>query len=131
MQKVVVTPKSLPDPKGRWSPAILCTGATKTLFISGVSSRDASGEVVGEGNLEAQTRQVCENLKAIVEAAGATLADIVSITTYVVDVEQMTTVHRVRASYFSKDPPASSMVQVSRLVDRRCLIEISAIAAFG
>jgi enamine deaminase RidA (YjgF/YER057c/UK114 family) len=130
MQKQVITPKSLPDPKAMWSPGILCRGPGNTLFISGVSSRDASGNLVAEGDLEGQTHQVCENLKSIVEAAGATLADVVSMTTYVVDVEQVATIHRVRRAYFPKDPPASAMVQVPRLVDRRCLIEISAIAAF-
>jgi enamine deaminase RidA (YjgF/YER057c/UK114 family) len=101
------------------------------LYVSGVTSRDSSGAVVGPGDYEAQTRQVCENLKAVVEAAGGTLADIVSVTVFVVDIEQFETIHRVRRSYFSEDPPASTMVQVSRFVDKNCLIQINAIAALG
>lgn len=131
MEKKIVVPKALPAPFGVWSPAILCEGAKKTLFISGLTSRDPANAVVGEGDYEAQTRQVCENLKATVEAAGGTLADIVAVTVFVLDIEKFEIIHRVRRSYFPKDPPVSTMVQVSRLVDKRCLIEINAIACFG
>jgi enamine deaminase RidA (YjgF/YER057c/UK114 family) len=126
--KRVISPKTLPDPQGRWSPGILCEGAQRTLYVSGVTSRNPSGDVVGDSDYEAQTTQVCENLKAIVEAAGGTLADVVSMTVFVVDIEQSDAIHRVRRSYFPKDPPASTMVEISRLVDKRCLVSFNAIA---
>ena len=131
MPKRVISPKTLPDPQGRWSPAILCEGAQRTLYVSGVTSRDSSGEVVGQGDYEVQTTQICENLKAIVEAAGGTLADIASMTVFVVDIEQSDAIHRVRRSYFPKDPPASTMVQVVRLVDKKCLVAFNAIAVLA
>ena len=87
--------------------------------------------MVGQGDYEVQTTQVCENLKAIVEDAGGTLADIASMTVFVVDIEQSDAIHRVRRSYFPKDPPASTMVQVVRLVDKRCLVAFNAIAVLG
>lgn len=131
MSKHIVSPSALPKPFGVWSPAILCSDARRTLYISGLTSRDSSGAVVGEGNYAAQTRQICENLKATVEAAGGSLSDIVSVTVFVVDIEQFDVIHRVRREYFPKEPPASTMVQVSRLVEKKCLIEINAIAVIG
>ena len=128
MAKQVIVPSALPKPFGVWSPAILCSGSRRTLYISGLTSRDASGAVVGEGDYAAQTRQICENLKATVEAAGGSLSDLVSVTVFVVDIEQFDAIHRVRREYFPKEPPASTMVQVSRLVEKKCLIEINAIA---
>jgi 2-iminobutanoate/2-iminopropanoate deaminase len=131
MSKQIIAPSALPKPFGVWSPAILCSDVRRTLYISGLTSRDSSGAVVGEGDYTAQTRQICENLKATVEAAGGSLSDIVSVTVFVIDIEQFDAIHRVRREYFPKDPPASTMVQVSRLVDKKCLIEINAIAAIG
>lgn len=128
MPKHVIVPKLLPTPFGVWSPAILCEGASKTLFVSGLTARDATGAIVGEGDYALQTRQVCENLKAAVEAAGGTLSDIVSVTVFTIDIEQFDVIHRIRREYFPQEPPASTMVQVTRLVDKRCLIEINAIA---
>lgn len=127
-KRSVVSPKSLPTPFGVWSPAILSEGGRRTLFISGLTARDPSGAVVGEGDYRAQTKQVCENLKAAVEAVGGTLRDIVTVTVYACDVEQFAAIHEARRPYFPEEPPASTMIQISRLVDKRCLIEISAIA---
>jgi len=83
---------------------------------------------VGEGDIAAQTRQVCQNLDATLRAAGGTLADVVSVCVYALDVEQFDAIHRARRAFFPTEPPASTMVEVSRLVDPRCLIEISATA---
>lgn len=126
--RTVISPKALPTPFGVWSPAILSEGGRRTLFISGLTARDPAGAVVGEGDYRAQTRQVCENLKAAVEAVDGSLKDIVSVTVYACDVEQFAAIHEVRREYFPSQPPASTMVQISRLVDKRCLIEINAIA---
>lgn len=123
-----IKPAALPAAFGVWSPAILSQGSRRTLYISGLTARNAEGAVVGVGDYEIQTRQVCENLKATVEAAGGTLDDIVSVTVYVCDVAHFDVIHKVRREYFPKDPPASAMVEVVRLVGAECLIEISAIA---
>lgn len=126
-RKIPVRPATLATPRGQWTPAMGCE-AGRLLFISGMTARDASGEVVGVGDYRAQTRQVCENLKAAVEAAGGTLDDIMQVIVYTLDVGAFAAIHEVRREYFPKDPPASTMVQVSALVDPRLLIEISAIA---
>ena len=127
VQREVIAPNTLPTPFGVWSPAVL-SGPGRLLFLSGLTARRPDGTVIGEGDISAQTEQVCENMGAACLAAGGSLADIASVTVYVCDIASFASVHAVRARYFPTDPPASAMVEVSRLVDPRCLIEISAIA---
>ncbi len=126
-RKTVVSPPDDARPGGHWSPAISMP-AGRMVFISGMTARAADGTVVGEGDIGAQTRRVCERLQAAVEEAGGTLDDIAQVIVYVMDVSDFDTIHAVRREFFTGDPPASTMVQVARLVDSRCLIEISAIA---
>ena len=129
--KKVVHPKQLAKPSGVFSPAILVTQPGKLLFISGLTSRDESGKVVHQGDIRGQTRLICENLKATVEAAGGTLGDLVSVTVFVRDITQFDAIHEVRRQYFAAEPPASTMVQVSEFVHTDMLIEINAIAALA
>jgi 2-iminobutanoate/2-iminopropanoate deaminase len=126
-KKTPIAPPTMAKPAGVWSPAIVSEPG-RLLFISGMTARDGSGKIVGEGDYRAQTRQVCENLKTAVEAADGTLADIVQVNVFVLDIEQFDAIHAVRREYFPTEPPASTMVQVQRLVDKRMLIEINAIA---
>jgi len=116
----------LPKPFGVWSPSIIAENTGRTLYISGLTSRDADNNVVGEGDVEEQTRQICRNIKALVEAAGATLEDVATVTVFATDVTQFDAIHRARKEFWPGQAPASTMVQVSRLVEERCLIEINA-----
>ena len=84
--------------------------------------------MVGKGDLKAQTRQVFENLKAALAASGATLDDVVKITIFMTDASQVQTVREVRDTYFTKQPPASTAVEVARLVRPELMIEIEAVA---
>ena len=86
------------------------------------------GEVVGKGDIRAQTRQCIENLKAVLKAGGATLEHVVKVTVFVTDMEHLSAVHEVRAEYFKEKYPASTLVEVSRLTNQDCMIEIEAIA---
>lgn len=109
---------------------VAATGGT-TVYISGQVAVDASGATVGAGDLEAQTRQVMENLKVALAAAGATFDDVVKITTYVVGYEpsMRPVIAGVRGAYLSGDnPPASTLVGVQALAAPEWLIEIEAIA---
>ncbi len=76
----------------------------------------------------AQTRQVCENLKAAVEAAGGTLDDICRVDVYVRNMEHFDQIHAVRREYFSEPLPASTMVEVTKMTTPDALVEINAIA---
>ena len=127
--KKVVQPGNVAKPAGVWSPAIVVTQPGKLVFLSGFTARNDKGEVVHPGDMREQTRLVCENLKATVEAAGGSLKDIVSVTVFVTDIEQFDTIHEVRRQYFPTEPPSSTMVEVTRLVHKDMLIEINAVAA--
>lgn len=127
--KTVVRPEKVAQPAGVWSPAIVVTQPGKLVFLSGFTARDKSGAVVHKGDIGGQTRVVCENLKATVEAAGGTMKDIVSVTVFVRDINQFDAIHAVRREYFPSEPPASTMVEVTALVHQDMLIEINAVAA--
>ena len=99
----------------------------RTIFVSGQLARDRHGNVVGKGDMRAQLRQVGENIKAALAAAGATLNDIVKATTYVTDIEEFFRHVDVRMEYFGA-LPASTTVEVRRLAQPDLLVEIEVIA---
>ena len=100
----------------------------RTVYIAGQVAFDRSGNVVGAGDFKAQTRQVLENLKAALAAAGATFDNVVKVNTYVTDMGQIQTLREMRTEYFGARPPASTLVQVVRLARPELMIEIEAIA---
>ena len=103
------------------------------IYLAGQVSSDASGKLVGEGNFEAQVEQVFGNLKLALEAAGATMADIVKMNIYLVaevDQAEVPKLRAIRDRYVNvAKPPASTLVVVTRLARPGWLIEIEAIAA--
>ena len=90
-------------------------GGRKLIFISGQVARDAAGNVVGKNDMRAQIRQVGENIKAALEAAGASLSDLVKTTTFVTDIEEFFKHADVRSEYFGDAMPTSATVEVRRL----------------
>jgi 2-iminobutanoate/2-iminopropanoate deaminase len=80
-----------------------------------------------EGGIKAETRQVCENLKAVLEAGGASLANVVKVTIYLADVDELMAMNEVFSQYFPKDPPARTTFQAARLI-AGARVEIEAIA---
>ena len=127
MKKQAIISPRLSKPVGVFSHAVKAEGK-QYLFISGVTARDTNGNPVGKGNMRAQTKQVLENMKIILEDAGATFDNVVRVTVYVTDLKNFKDIHEVRAQYFKKDPPASTLVQVAGLLHKDFLIEIEAIA---
>jgi enamine deaminase RidA (YjgF/YER057c/UK114 family) len=109
---------------------VVVTDRPKTVYISGQVSIDADGKLVGEGDLAAQTEQVLRNLGTALAAANATFADVVKITTFVVDYTQeaRALIGSIRAKFFPTPPPASTLLGVSALALPGWLIEIEAIA---
>ena len=99
----------------------------KTIFVSGQLARDRQGGVVGAGDMRAQIRQVGENVKAALAAAGATLADIVKTNTYVTDIEEFFKHVDVRMEYFGA-LPTSTTVEVRKLAHPDLVVEVEAIA---
>ena len=88
---------------------------------------DASGNVVGEGDAEAQTRQVMANIRDVVSAAGAKMEDVAKITCFITDIAYYPAYSKVRAETWPKDPPASSTVVVAGLVRPEFMVEVEAI----
>ncbi|GAB3436874.1 RidA family protein [Phycicoccus ginsengisoli] len=127
MPKQLVTSSELATPNGHFAQATVAEATGRMLFISGMTARNKDGGVTGIGDVSAQTHQVCQNLKAAVEAAGGTLDDIARVDVYVRNMEDFNAIHEVRRQYFST-PPASTMVEVSKFVNKDYLIEINAIA---
>jgi 2-iminobutanoate/2-iminopropanoate deaminase len=103
--------------------------AGRLVFLAGQVANDKSGAVVGKGDFKAQTKQVFENLKTAVEAAGGTMADVAKITIYVTDASQIAALREVRQQYFTGNLPASTFLQVASLARPEYLIEIEAIVA--
>ncbi|ANE05214.1 translation initiation inhibitor [Corynebacterium crudilactis] len=93
---------------------------------------DADANIIGEGDIEAQTEQVFRNLKAVVEEAGGTMNNIVSTTTYLADVADAPIVNAARARYFTGDIlPTHTVIGVAALARPQFLVEISAVAYLG
>jgi len=126
--KQQITTDRLAVPNGHFSQATTIEASGKLVFISGMTARARDGSIVGIGDIEVQTRQVCDNLQAAVEAAGGSLDDIVRVDVYVRNIEHFSIIHKVRQEYFKAPVPASTMVEVSKMVFPDYLIEISAIA---
>ena len=97
------------------------------LFVSGSIAQDQNGNLVGEGDCEAQSRQVMANIRTIVEAAGATMADVVKITCFLTNMDDYAGYSKVRSETFPSSPPASSTVMVPALVRPEFLVEVEAI----
>ncbi|WP_394830140.1 RidA family protein [Pendulispora rubella] len=128
MSKQQISTAKLREPNGHFSQAIAVNATGRLVFISGMTARKPDGTIAGVGNIEVQTRQVCENLKAAVEAAGGRLEDICRVDVYVRNMEHFEAIHQVRREYFNAPLPASTMVEVTKMVSPDYLIEINAIA---
>ncbi|MBX5439894.1 MAG: RidA family protein [Solirubrobacteraceae bacterium] len=128
MPKQEIVSPELAEPNGHFAQATMAPARGRLVFISGMTARNREGGVTGVGDVRAQTHQVCQNLKAAVEAAGGTLDDIVRVDVYVRNMEDFDAIHEVRRQYFTGVPPASTMVEVSKFVNKDYLIEINAIA---
>lgn len=98
------------------------------LFVAGQISTDASGKIVGVGDLRAQATQVLENIRTILRANKAEMDDIVNVTVYVTDMRAFEEIADIRLRYFPSNGPASVIVEVSRLALPELMIEISAVA---
>jgi reactive intermediate/imine deaminase len=125
-----LSPETLPPPAGYSH--VVDSPADRIIFISGQVPLDVEGRLVGDGDFDAQVRQVFDNLGAALEAADASWADVVKLNYYLVDVGEIASVRAIRDEYLDTErPPASTLVEVSRLFREDVLIEIDAIAVKG
>lgn len=125
------SPDGLPPTVG-YSHVAAVPASARLIFVSGQIAADARGTIVAPGDIEAQTRQVFRNLERALAAEGAAWADVVKLTFFVTDTEQLARVRAVRDEFVdTAAPPASSLVKVAGLVHPDLLIEVEAVAACG
>lgn len=98
-----------------------------TVYLSGVAPLNADGELVGRGDAVMQTRKIMENTKLILDACGATFADILRVTVYLTDIEDRKKINPVRQEFFGAALPASTLVEVSKLAIPGMVVEIEAV----
>ena|SRR5688572_52572 len=99
------------------------------IFVSGQLARDEAGNRVGTGSMLEQTRQCLRNIQKSLEAAGASLSDVVWTTVYTTDMREFREIVAAREEFFQSDLPTSTMVEVNHLSEPGLLVEIQAIAA--
>lgn len=127
MGKTALNPAGLCKPFGIFSNAALA-GPGRLYFVSGQVAVDAEGNLVGKDDIRAQTHQVMKNIQIALGAVNARIEDIACVNVFLVNMDHLQVVHEVRAEYWPKDYPASTLVQVSGLVAPEFLIEINATA---
>ena len=121
-----INPAALSAPNG-YSHVVVTQGG-RTIYVSGQVPLTKDGKLVGAGNMEAQARQVFENLKAALAGAGAKLKDLVKITIYTTDASQLAAIRKVRNEFLPGDFPTSTFMEVKALFRPDVMIEIDGIA---
>ena len=121
-----INPQGLSTPTGYSH--VVSTRGGKTVYIAGQVAFDARGQLVGKGDLAAQTKQVFDNLAIALKAAGATFTNVVKTNYYMRDASQVAVVREIRSKYFTGELPASTLVEVPRLANADFLIEIEVVA---
>ena len=124
-----INPSTISPPKGYSHAAVIDLGTCKMLIMSGQVAIDTKGDLIGKGDFSKQAEQVFQNIKNIVEDAGGNMNNIVKLGFYVLDVNQVPTLRLIRDKFVNiKTPPASTLVQVSKLFRDDILLEVEATA---
>ena len=97
------------------------------LFVSGLTAHDAKGQLVGGADSAKQTRQILMNLKLVLDAAGATMADVLKVTVFLTNIDDRAAINPVRQEFFGSARPASTLIEVSRLALPEMKVEIEAV----
>jgi reactive intermediate/imine deaminase len=118
-------PDHLPEPMSHYTDGVVAGG---WIWVSGMLAVDKDGMLVGGDDVVAQAERVHENIKAVLDKAGATFADVVKVTVYLRRIGDRPAVNTVRRKYFGDSRPASALIEVSALVIPEALVEIDAVA---
>lgn len=110
-----------------WEPVVGFSRAVKTgsqVFVAGTVAVDAEGTVYGIGDYYEQTKYIFQKIERALKEAGATLNDVVRTRMFVVDIKNWEAVAKAHSEFFKEIRPAATMVEISKLIDDRCLVEI-------
>jgi reactive intermediate/imine deaminase len=122
-----INPDTIAPPTGYTH--VVETKGSRTVYISGQIALDPQGKLVGENDMQAQAEQVFKNLQAALASVGATFADVVKFTYFIVDISQIQAIRDVRNRYINTaNPPASTAVEVRQLFRPEFLLEVEAVA---
>ena len=116
--------------RGSYSPGWEVSGG-RLIYVAGQVPWDAEGRTVAPGDAAGQTRQVFENIRAVLAEAGASLDDVIKLTIFAADIRYREAINQVRSEVFKPPYPASTQVAVAALVDTDWLVEIEAVAFVG
>lgn len=118
----------------KWEPIVGYSRAVKMgtmIFVTGTTATDDKGEVVGEGDMYAQAKQTLANIERVLSRAGASMKDVVRTRIFVTDISRWQEVGRAHAEHFRDVRPATTMIEISKLIDPRMLVEIEADAVLS
>lgn len=129
MKRNIIVCDKVAEPSGPYSRGTqVSLSEADLIFASGQVAEDSEGNTVGKGDVVVQTEQVLKNLQNVLEASGASLADVVKVTVFLRNMEHRNAVAEVRKRFFKDNLPASTLVEVSKLAHQDWLIEIEAVA---
>lgn len=113
----------------KWEPVVGYSRAVKLgkrVFVTGTTATDTKGELVAEGDMYGQSKQALANIERVLKRAGAEMRHVVRTRIFVTDISRWQEVGRAHGDHFSKIRPATTMVEISKLIDPRMLVEIEA-----
>ncbi|PIQ71728.1 hypothetical protein COV87_01730 [Candidatus Roizmanbacteria bacterium CG11_big_fil_rev_8_21_14_0_20_37_16] len=126
---MLINPKTLFQPRGSYSQAVLTDTNNKSLlFITGQVALDGNGKIVGLNDITVQTECIFQNIVTILKKAGGNLKDIVKVQTFITDMRLYPVFSKIRDRYLKDSKPASTLFEVSQLFKKGLLIEMEAIA---
>lgn len=127
MEKTYLQPKTVPKPAGDYSQGLMVKRGT-LVVISGQVAWDVNGNLVGKGDIKAQTKQVFENLKNMLASAGATFKDVIKLGIFLKNPEDFGALKEVRSQYLTPPYPPTTLLIVKNLAREEWLLEIEAMA---
>ena len=124
----IIAPSVKEPPEGTWSNCLVANGIA---YVAGMTARAASGDGVDGADAYEQTKVILGKIKALIETAGGSMADVVKVVIYVTDIAKRDLVWKARKEFFTGNFPVSTLIEISALADARMLVEIDAVAHLG